>query len=149
MSNSNLTGHPSSELYRSHTRRLMLLASLLVMTLTTSRPHDALAQQLILTADVGKAEFFEGEPIFLLVQFHAHWAIAQTQPLTLETPPLSFRIREGTAAEEREVKELEAVRTMAWDRFPRYEAALIEWVARHQTIDPFLPYLLSSWLYEV
>jgi hypothetical protein len=212
------------------------------MTLTMSRLDDALAQDLSLTADVGKAEFFEDEPIFILVQlrnlghdtawvgdfgfvspaievsvrrrdgklvpiggliadtwygakwrgdpvargksvlsaetlqfragnereyrrslfprhlapaeyevkvrFHVHWAIAQTQALTLETPSISFRIREGTTAEESEVKELEAIRTMAWDRFPMYEAALIKWVARHQGDDPFLPFLLSSWLYE-
>lgn len=220
-----------------------LLASLFVTTLTTSRVDDGSAQQLILTADVGKTEFFEGEPIFLLVRlanlgldtawvsdfalvspavdlsvrrrdgkpvpvggliadtwygakwrgdpvapgrsllsaealqfhagdereyrrslfpkhlapgeyelrvrFHAHWAVAQAQALTLEAPAISFRIREGTAAEESEVKELEAIRSMAWDHFPMYEVALIKWVARHQGGDPFLPFLLSSWLYEV
>ncbi len=47
---------------------LMGLVALLVLTLTTSRLDDALAQDLSLTADVGKAEFFEGEPIFILVQ---------------------------------------------------------------------------------
>jgi len=37
----------------------MGLVALLVLTLTTSRLDDALAQDLSLTADVGKAEFFE------------------------------------------------------------------------------------------
>jgi len=43
-------------------------ALLLGTALTTTRPLTGLAQQLKLSADVGKAEFFEGEPIYLLVR---------------------------------------------------------------------------------
>jgi hypothetical protein len=43
-------------------------ALLLATALTTTRPLTGLAQQLKLSAEVGKAEFFEGEPIYLLVR---------------------------------------------------------------------------------
>ena len=43
-------------------------ALLLSTALTTTRPLTGLAQQLKLSAEVGKAEFFEGEPIYLLVR---------------------------------------------------------------------------------
>src|SRR2546421_1348567 len=43
-------------------------ALLLCTALSTTRPVTALAQQLKLSAEVGKAEFFEGEPIYLLVR---------------------------------------------------------------------------------
>ena len=43
-------------------------ALLLGTALTTTRPLTGLAQQLKLSAEVGKAQFFEGEPIYLLVR---------------------------------------------------------------------------------
>jgi len=43
-------------------------ALLLGTALTTTHPLTGLAQQLKLSAEVGKAEFFEGEPIYLLVR---------------------------------------------------------------------------------
>ena len=43
-------------------------ALLLGTALTTARPLTGLAQQLKLNAEVGKAAFFEGEPIYLLVR---------------------------------------------------------------------------------
>src|SRR2546426_11692067 len=46
----------------------MIRTALLLGALTTTRPVTALAQQLKLSAEVGKAEFFEGEPIYLLVR---------------------------------------------------------------------------------
>jgi len=62
--------------------------------------------------------------------------------------PVTFRVRERSAAETSDLKELEAIRSMMWDRTkPPYEGALISWVARHPQDDPFLPYLLAEWLY--
>src|SRR2546422_9317181 len=46
----------------------MIRTALLLGALTTTRPLTGLAQQLKLSAEVGKAEFFEGEPIYLLVR---------------------------------------------------------------------------------
>jgi len=43
-------------------------AILVAAALSTAPPISALAQQLKLSADVGKTEFFEGEPIYLLVR---------------------------------------------------------------------------------
>jgi len=43
-------------------------ALLLVAALNMARPACGLAQQLILSAEAGKTEFFEGEPIYLLVR---------------------------------------------------------------------------------
>ena len=43
-------------------------AVLLAAAITTTRPVSAPAQQLMLSAEVGKTEFFEGEPIYLLVR---------------------------------------------------------------------------------
>jgi len=43
-------------------------AILVATALSTAPPVSALAQQLKLTADVGKTAFFEGEPIYLLVR---------------------------------------------------------------------------------
>src|SRR3989442_8656823 len=46
----------------------MIRTALLLGALTTTRPLTGLAQQLKLSAEVGKAELFEGEPIYLLVR---------------------------------------------------------------------------------
>src|SRR6266702_3689434 len=50
------------------TSRVILLALLLPAALTTARPASGFSQQLLLSAEVGKAEFFEDEPIYLLVR---------------------------------------------------------------------------------
>ena len=220
--------------------------------LSASPPVSALAQQLKLSADVGKTEFFEGEPIYLLVrlenvgtdtawvtffglgslpvmlsltrgnghpvpvhmpfidwlappnwrgdpiapggsvintlvlqdlagdeqasrshlflfrftpdryelhlEFSAHAGVPGTTPLLLKAAPVSFRVRERTAAEEAEVKELESMRDMAWDtirvdrytRLAGYKDALIHWIEqrlRDQPDDPFLPFLLDNGVY--
>ena len=46
----------------------MIRTALLLGTALTTTPLTGLAQQLQLSAEVGKAEFFEGEPIYLLVR---------------------------------------------------------------------------------
>jgi hypothetical protein len=221
----------------------MLWTSLFLITLATVRLHGAEVQQLVLTADVGRPEFFEDEPIFLLValknvgsdtawvahfaltsqalrlsvlrgdgqsvpvggliadrvfgrdwrgdpiapgrtllheeplqfrvgeerefrrslfpmhlapgeyevrlRFNAHAGLIHAGLLTLEASPITFRIRERTPAETKELTELEAIRGMAWDptALTHYQVAAISWVARHPRDDPFLPFLLSDWLY--
>ncbi len=96
----------------------------------------------------------------LHVEFHAHWGVPGTTPLTVEAAPIVFRIRARTPAEESEVRELEAMRQMGSDTtrvvgYPRaagYKAALIHWVERRlstQPDDPFLPFLLYNGLYGV
>ncbi len=231
----------------------MIRTAILVATaLSTAPPVSALAQQLKLSADVGKMEFFEGEPIYLLVrlenvgtdtawvtffgsgslpvtlslargngnpvpvhmpfinwvsppnwrgdpvapggsvintfvlqdlagdeqasrshlflfrfspdryelhvEFSAHEGVPRTTPLLLKAAPISFRVRERTATEEAEVKELENMRDMAWDttsvdRYARpagYKDALIHWIEQRlgdQPDDPFLPFLLDNGMY--
>src|SRR6266516_4689401 len=44
------------------------LTLLLLATIAMGHPHCRLAQQLALTADVGKRVFFEDEPIFLVLR---------------------------------------------------------------------------------
>jgi hypothetical protein len=222
--------------------------------LTIASPVSGLAQQLILSSQVGKTAFFEGEPIYLLVrlqnlgadtawvtffglgtqwvplsvsrgdgtpvpvgtlymdyrvsptwrgeplapgasivntqvlqdfagdqwntrnhlfthhlspdqyevhvEFAAHAGVPRTTPLLVRAAPISFRIRERTAAEEAEVAELESMQRMGADTtriagYPRaagYKAALIDWVERRvrvQPDDPFLPFLLYNGLYGV
>ena len=70
--------------------------------------------------------------------------------LGVEAAPITFRVRERSATENRELKELEAIRWMVWDRTgpTNYEGSLIAWVARHPQDDPFLPFLLAQWLYS-
>ena len=46
----------------------ILLALLLPAALITARPANGVSQQLILSAEVGKTTFFEGEPVYLLVR---------------------------------------------------------------------------------
>ena len=229
-------------------------ALLLGTALTTTRPLTGLAQQLKLSAEVGKAQFFEGEPIYLLVrlrnlgtdtawvtffglgtlpftmavtrenghpvpvrmpfvdfrvgpnwrgdhvppgasvmntlvlqdlagdewpggrhlflfhfppteyevhvEFAAHLGVPRTTPLTLRGPPILFRIRARTVAEEAEVSELESMWQIDWDTTrvgshglgAAYKAALIDWVERRfgeQPDDPFLPFLLDNGMYSL
>ena len=229
-------------------------ALLLGTALTTTRPLTGLAQQLKLSAEVGKAQFFEGEPIYLLVrlrnlgtdtawvtffglgtlpftmavtrenghpvpvrmpfvdfrvgpnwrgdpvppgasvmntlvlqdlagdewpggrhlflfhfppaeyevhvEFAAHLGVPRTTPLTLGGPPILFRIRARTVAEEAEVSELESMWQIDWDTTrvgshglgAAYKAALIDWVERRfgeQPDDPFLPFLLDNGMYSL
>src|SRR5438132_7549629 len=49
-------------------RRAKLTAGFLATMLATGWPHSVLGQQLVLTADVDKAEFFESEPIYFLLK---------------------------------------------------------------------------------
>ena len=96
----------------------------------------------------------------LHVEFHAHWGVPGTTPLTVEAAPITFRVRARTPAEENQIRELEAMHHMGWDTtrvagYPRavgYQAALIHWVEerlREQPDDPFLPFLLYNGMYVV
>jgi len=208
------------------------LTLLLLVTIAMGDPHREQAQDLALTADVGKTLFFEDEPIFLVLRLtnvgsDTIWvmdfsAISQAVQLSVrrdggavpvggfwidymcrnvhrcgdplapgssrlsagilqdrageerdfkrslfthhlgpgeyninvmargvEAAPITFRVRERSATENRELKELEAIRWMVWDRTgpTNYEGSLIAWVARHPQDDPFLPFLLAQWLY--
>jgi len=230
-------------------RRVTL--ALICATVATLVPTSGATQQLLLTADVGKTEFFEDEPVYLLlrlqnvgtdtawtyffslfspamtlsvrlghghlvevskpildyrldpswrgepvppgasslktmvlqdimgdewdlrahlfahhlasdqyelhVTFHAHLGVPRTTTLTLEAAPIVFQIRARTSSEEKEVRQLEAMRYMGWDttrvagrpRAEGYHASLIQWVQRrwrYQPDDPFLPFLLYNGL---
>src|SRR6059058_308181 len=46
----------------------IVLALLPPAALIIARPANGISQQLILSADVGKTTFFEGEPVYLLVR---------------------------------------------------------------------------------
>src|SRR5256884_7626843 len=46
----------------------IVLVLLLPAALITARPANGISQQLILSAEVGKSTFFEGEPVYLLVR---------------------------------------------------------------------------------
>ncbi len=225
--------------------------ALICATVATLVPTSGATQQLLLTADVGKTEFFEDEPVYLLlrlqnvgtdtawtyffslfspaitlsvrlghghlvevskpildyrldpswrgepvppgasslktmvlqdimgdewdlrahlfahhlasdqyelhVTFHAHLGVPHTTTLTLEAAPIVFQIRARTSSEEKEVRQLEAMRYMGWDttrvagrsRAEGYHASLIQWVEqrwRDQPDDPFLPFLLYNGL---
>jgi len=246
--------HAASQLLASMTRTKTAVASLFIAVLALGVPARGLTQELVLTASVGKPEFFEDEPIYLLVQlqnigtdtawvtffglvspavvlsvhradgklvplgkpildfvvpsawrgepvapsasqlnaqvlqeligedrdsrshlfpkslvpglyelrveFHAHSGVSRAVPLAVSADPIVFQVRERTLAEDREVRELEAMRAMGWDttrvagvpRAAGYKAALISWVGRRlreQPDDPFLPFLLSDGLYGV
>src|SRR5207247_10431173 len=73
----------------------MIRTALLLGALTTTRPLTGLAQQLKLSAEVGKAELFEGEPIYLLVRLQnlgtdTAWGTffgAGTLPFTMAVTP--------------------------------------------------------------
>ncbi len=229
-------------------------AALLLFSVATAAPSSGIAQELVLNAGVGKTTFFEGEPIYFLVQlqnvgtdtawvyffnlfspavtlsmgrglgnptpvakptrnyvvrppwrgvpippgasvlntivlqdilgdewdsrshlfrhhlspdeyelrveFDAHAGLPGAAPLTLKAAPIAFQVRIPTAAEDNEVRELEAMRKMGWDttriaglpRAARYSSTLIGWVNRRltdQPDDPFLPFLLYEGLYGV
>jgi len=65
-----------------------------------------------------------------------------------EAAPIAFQVRERSATETTDVKELEAIQSTMRDQPPTpYEGAQISWVARHPPDDPFLPFLLAQWLY--
>ena len=91
----------------------------------------------------------------LRVEFRARGGALGTTPLAVQAAPIVFRIRTRTAAEEDEVRELEAMRQMRQDttrvegysRAVRYHASLINWVEERlseQPDDPFLPFLLYN-----
>jgi hypothetical protein len=65
-----------------------------------------------------------------------------------EAVPIAFHVRERSATETKDLKELEAIQSMMRDQPPTpYEGAQISWVARHPPDDPFFPFLLAQWLY--
>src|SRR5437762_3007347 len=64
-----LVDHMWLQSHVSRTGRTAHMAALLVAAFATAAPSSGLAQQqLLLTADVGKTEFFEDEPIYLLLR---------------------------------------------------------------------------------
>lgn len=94
------------------------------------------------------------------IEFHAAGGALGTTPLSVQAAPIVFRIRMRTAAEEDEVRELEAMWQTLQDTTPvegypravRYHASLINWVEerlREQPDDPFLPFLLYDRMYVV
>ena len=65
-----------------------------------------------------------------------------------EAAPIAFHVRERSATEAKDLKELEAIQSMMRDQPPTpYEGAQISWLVRHPPDDPFLPFLLAEWLY--
>ena len=70
---------------------------------------------------------------------------------SIQAPPVSFRIRLRTPAEEGAFAEVKSIRDMAWspgDR-RRYLSALINWTSQHAASDaanPYLPFLLHNGL---
>jgi hypothetical protein len=65
-----------------------------------------------------------------------------------DAAPIAFQVRERSPTETRDVKELEAIRSMMRDQPPTpFESAQISWVARHPPDDPFFPVVLAQWLY--
>jgi len=65
-------------------------------TVTTPRSAKGFSQQLILTAEVGKTEFFEGEPVYLLVRLQNVGAdTAWTFFFNLFSPAVTLFARRG------------------------------------------------------
>ncbi len=65
-----LVSYTASQLPASMAGTKTAVASLIIAVLAAGVPASGLAQGLVLTASVGKTEFFEDEPIYLLVQLH-------------------------------------------------------------------------------
>ncbi len=57
-----------SRLLLTHAWSIRSLAALLVGAVVTAAPNPGMAQELVLTAGIGKTTFFEDEPIYLLVR---------------------------------------------------------------------------------
>lgn len=71
-------------------------AALLLVALAATPPSSALGQQLVLTADVGKTEFFEDEPIYLLVRLQNVGAdTARVFFFDLLSPAVSLLVSKG------------------------------------------------------
>jgi len=69
MSTSNrFAAHTAAQHGVARQARTASMAALLLAALATAIPDCGLAQQLVLTVDVGKTTFFEDEPIYLLVR---------------------------------------------------------------------------------
>ncbi len=80
----------------SRTSLRILLALSLPATVTTPRSAKGFSQQLILTAEVGKTEFFEGEPVYLLVRLQNVGAdTAWTFFFNLFSPAVTLFARRG------------------------------------------------------
>src|SRR2546429_604309 len=138
----------------------IVLVLLLPAALITARPANGISQQLILSAEVGKTTFFEGEPVYLLVRLqNLGTDTAWTASFGLLSPA-------GALSGSRGHGQTAAGPKPGFDHFVRasrpggpgpprgagYKAALIDWVERRlseQPEDPFLPFLLSDGLYGV
>ncbi len=68
----------------------------LLLTLATATPTRGLAQQLVLTAGVDKATFFEGEPVYLLVRLqNLGTDTAWTASSDLLSPAVTLSVSRG------------------------------------------------------
>lgn len=88
--------HVASQALPHHSPRGHMTALLLV-ALATAAPSWGLAQQqLLLSADVGKSEFFEDEPIYLLVRLQNRGTdTAWTSVFNLLSPAVKLSLRRG------------------------------------------------------
>lgn len=74
----------------------MILPALLATVLTTVRPASGFSQQLTLSAEVDKSEFFEDEPIYLFVRLqNAGTDTAWVTFFSLLTDAMSLSVRRG------------------------------------------------------
>src|SRR6266566_4441798 len=74
----------------------ILLALLLPAALITARPANGVSQQLILSAEVGKTTFFEGEPVYLLVRLqNLGTDTAWTASSDLLSPAVTLSVSRG------------------------------------------------------
>jgi hypothetical protein len=73
------------------------MRALLLFALAVATPSSTLAQQqLVLTADVGKTEFFEDEPIYLLLRLHnVGTDTARVYFFGFSSPALALFVRRG------------------------------------------------------
>src|SRR2546429_7869707 len=74
----------------------IVLVLLLPAALITARPANGISQQLILSAEVGKSTFFEGEPVYLLVRLqNLGTDTAWTASSHLLSPPVTLSVSRG------------------------------------------------------
>src|SRR2546423_9415079 len=74
----------------------IVLALLLPAALIIAHPANGISQQLILSADVGKTTFFEGEPVYLLVRLqNVGTDTAWTASSDLLSPAVTLSVSRG------------------------------------------------------